>query len=121
VVHSEEMRLRILLNKVQAGFLVHVKASLGIELARQPVTLSYEQALATFRNEVNRKFPPIMASATRIRRSINETSSHGQGRSGRFGIGRGSPHGGRGRGGGVEAGEAEVARPVPLLIVHLLP
>jgi hypothetical protein len=88
MVHSEEMRLHILLNKVQADFLVHVKASISIELSRQPVTLIYEQALATFRNEVNRKFPPLMASATRTRRSINETASQGRGRGGRFGRGR---------------------------------
>jgi hypothetical protein len=62
VEHSPEMKLRILLNKVQADFLVHVKASIGIELSRQPITLTYEQALATFRNEVNRKFPPQMSS-----------------------------------------------------------
>jgi hypothetical protein len=101
VVPSPEMKLRILLNKVQADFLVHVKASIGIELTRQPITLTYEQALATFRNKVNRKFPPQMSSTTRTRRSINEMGQgrgRGRGRGGaRFG--RGRQHGGRGRGG----------------------
>jgi hypothetical protein len=64
VVHSPEMKLRTLLAKVSADFLTHVKASIGIELTRQPITLTYEQALAAFRNEVNRKFPPQMSSAT---------------------------------------------------------
>jgi hypothetical protein len=54
IVHSDEMKLRMLLHKVQTDFLVHIKASIGIGLARQPITLSYEQALATFTNEVNR-------------------------------------------------------------------
>jgi hypothetical protein len=99
IVHSDEMKLRILLNKIEADFLVRVKASIGIELTRQPITLSYEQALATFRNEVNRKFPPQMASATRTRRSINEMGTQGRGRGGRFGRGQATSHGGRGRGG----------------------
>jgi hypothetical protein len=96
IVHSDEMKLRMLQNKVQADFLVHVKASIGIILASQPITLSYEQALATFRNEVNRKFPPQMSTTTRTRRSINEMSAQGRGRGARFGRGRGPPHGGRG-------------------------
>jgi hypothetical protein len=110
VVHSDEMKLRILLNKIQADFLVHVKASIGIELTRQPITLSYEQALATFRNEVNRKFPPNMASATRTRRSINEMGTQGRGRGGRFGRGRAPSHGGRGRGGRGRGGRGRTPR-----------
>jgi hypothetical protein len=99
-VHSDEMKLRMLLNKVQADFLVHVKASIGIELARQHITLSYEQALATFRNEVNRKFLPQLSTTPRTRRSINEMSAQGRGRGARFGRGRGPPHGVRGQYGG---------------------
>jgi hypothetical protein len=101
VVHSPEMKLRTLLAKVNADFLTHVKASIGIELTRQPITLTYEQALAAFRNEVNRKSPPQMSSATKTRQNINELGQGaGRGRGGRFGCGRGNPqHGGRGRGG----------------------
>jgi hypothetical protein len=58
VVHSPEMKLSTLLAKVHADFLTHVKASIGTELTRQPITLTYEQALAAFRNEVNHKPPP---------------------------------------------------------------
>jgi hypothetical protein len=110
IVHSDEMKLRMLLHKVQADFLVHVKASIGIELARQPITLSYKQALATFRNEVNRKFPPQMSTTPRARRSINKMSVQGRGRGERFGRGRGAPHGGRGRGGRGRGGRGRPAR-----------
>jgi hypothetical protein len=84
VVHSPEMKLRILLHKVTADFLVPVKAGIGIELARIPMTMTYEQALAAFRNEVNRKFPPQMSSTTKTRRHINEVGG-GRGRGARFG------------------------------------
>jgi hypothetical protein len=57
--------------------------------------MTYEQALAAFRNEVNRKFPPQMSSTTKTRRKINEVGS-GQGCGGRFGR---ADHGGRSRGG----------------------
>ena len=83
------MKLRTLLNKINADFLGATKASLGVEMARIPMTMTYEQALASFRNEVNRKFPPQMTSAPRARRHINEVRG-----------GRGRSHnGGRGRGG----------------------
>jgi hypothetical protein len=48
MAHSPEMKLRILLTKVMADFLVPAKAGIGIELTRIPMTLTYEQALATF-------------------------------------------------------------------------
>jgi hypothetical protein len=99
-VHSPEMKLRILLQKVTADFLVPVKAGSGIDLARIPMTITYEQALAAFRNEVNRKFPPQMASTMKAQRHINKVSG-GRGRGARFGR---TDHGGheqgrKGRGG----------------------
>ena len=57
-VHSNEMKLRILLDKSNADFLDHTKAGIGIKLTRMPMTISYIQALPGFRNEVNRKFSP---------------------------------------------------------------
>jgi hypothetical protein len=110
IVHSDEIRLRMLLNKVQADFLVHVKVSIGIELARQPLTLTYEEALATFRNKVNRKFPPQMWTTPRTRRSINEMSIQGRGRGGRFSRSRGNLHGGRGHGGRGRGGRGRPTR-----------
>jgi hypothetical protein len=97
VVHSQEMKLRILLTKVTADFLMPTKAGIGINLARIPMTLTYEQALAAFRNEVNHKFPPQMSSTIQARRNINEVGrGRGRGRGGCFGQGQ---QGGRGRGG----------------------
>jgi hypothetical protein len=81
VVHSPDLKPRTLLGKVHADFLTHVKASIGIELTRQSIMLTYEQALAAFHNEVNRKPPPQMSSATKTRRNINKLGQGaGQGR-----------------------------------------
>jgi hypothetical protein len=89
------MKLRILHEKVTADFLTPTKAGIGIDLARIPMTLTYEHALAAVRNEVNRKFPPQMSSTTQTRRNINKIG-RGRGCGGRFA--RGQP-GGQGRGG----------------------
>jgi hypothetical protein len=79
-----------------ADFLMPTKAGIGIDLARIPMTLTYKQALAAFRNEVNRKFPFQMSSTIQeARRNINKVG-RGRGRGGRFGRGQ---QGGRGRGG----------------------
>ena len=105
-VYSDLHKLRILIRKVDADFLAHTKTSINIELTRDPVTITYDQALTTFRNEVNLKFPPQVANMRRTRR-INEMGTYydrysytgyerGRGRRGRsHGRGRG---GGRGRG-----------------------
>ena len=124
VVHSNEMKLRILMSKVQADFLQNVKAALNVDLSRIPMTLTYEDALATFRNAVNQKYPPNVGSANQRVRRINEVvgqygrgggrnSGSGRGRGGRaqyknyYSGGRGNPRGrgarfngrgGRGRG-----------------------
>ena len=100
-VHSQNMKIRILLNKVKADFLVHAKAGINIELTKIPITMTYERALATFRNEVNCKNPPQVSRANthRERRSLRELNSslpNGRGR-GR-GKGRGRGYSGRGRG-----------------------
>ena len=56
-VYSNEMKLRILLDKVNADFLAHTKAGIGVELTRMLMTMSYIQALSGFSNEVNQKLP----------------------------------------------------------------
>ena len=94
-VHSDAMKLRILNRKILADFLQTTKASINLELARVPITMTYENALSAFRNQVNQKFPPEMSSARRTRH-INETSTRSGGRGGRSG--RGFNRGGRGRG-----------------------
>ena len=98
-VYSDQMKLRTLNKKVQADFLTSLKAGINIELTKIPVTMTYSQALSAFRNEVNRKFPPELASKNNTRaRRINETSRNG-GRGGGRGRGRGRGHDRGGRGG----------------------
>ena len=84
-VYSNEMKLRVLLQKVNADFLQSVKAAMSIELTRIPLMMTYEQALMTFRNEVNRKHPPGMTSNNSRPRRVNEVNNRG-------------PRPGRGRG-----------------------
>ena len=73
-VYSDEMKLRTLVKKVNADFLNSAKATINLELSRVPRTITYEHALATLRNEVNRKFPPDVSSSQRSRR-INQVNS----------------------------------------------
>ena len=104
-VHSNSMKLRILMSKVQVDFLEQTKAALNIEMSKSPMTLTYEDALSTFCNAVNLKHPPVILLPNNRSRRINETSqgrgnpgggrmSRGRGR----GAGRSRSLGGRGRG-----------------------
>ena len=100
-VHSDNMKLRILLDKVRCEWFTAIKTSISIELTKVPVTYTFSQALMAFRNEVNRRFPPG-SSPSKIKRTIQQLEGGGdrsqQGR-GYFG-GRGRGRGGRGRGRG---------------------
>ena len=102
-VHSDNMKLRILLDKISCDFLNPTKASINVELSRIPMTYTYDQALMAFRTEVNKKFPPG-SSAAKIKRRIQENNSKGQdrrkGRDNYRGPGRGRGRGRGGRGGG---------------------
>ena len=111
IVHSDEMKLRTLIEKVKCDWLTPVKAGISIELTKIPVTYTYDQALNAFRTEVHKKHPPTMNTQQRSRRHIQETSQSGRGRGqgnryhgrGQGGYGRGGRGGrssGRGRGGG---------------------
>ena len=102
IVHSDPMKIRMLIDKIKADFLTPTKAQLEIELSRVPMTMTYEQSLALFRNMVNQKHPPQVGAANqRSRRHINETSTStgGRGFKGRGGGGRGGRGGRQGRGG----------------------
>lgn len=99
-VYSDHMKLRILHRKISADFLQHVKASINVELNRDPVTITYAQALSVFRDEVNRKFPPEVSNNNSRARRVNEANTGGRGGRGRGRGGRGrGGRGGRGRGG----------------------
>lgn len=81
-----------------------VKAQFEIELSRIPMTITYGQSLAFFRNMVNQEHPPQMRTVqNRARRQVNEVSTGGRGSRGRAGFERGSrggQQGERGRGSG---------------------
>ena len=89
-VYSNEMKLCILLQKINADFLQSGKAAMGIELARTPLTTTYEQALMTFCNKVNRKHPPGMSGNNSRLRRINEVNNRGNRSNNTRGRGRGS-------------------------------
>ena len=111
-VHSDEMKLRILLPKISADFLKQTTAAINVEIAKVPMTITYADAISTFRNAVAQKYPPDVGNANnRTRRVVNEVYSGrgGGGRGGRFGRGGGRyrnnhPYGNRGRGRGRYGG-----------------
>ena len=96
-MHSESMRLRILTKKVNADFLATSKAAIMTQMTAIPMNMTYIQALATFRQEVNRKFPPSISSRRPTRRVQQSDRGRGRGRNTR---GRGGRYNGRGRDGG---------------------
>ena len=71
-VHSNDMRLSILNIKILADLLQATKASIKLDLAKTPVTITYENSPAAFRNQVNHKVPPDLSSSNnRKTRRIN--------------------------------------------------
>jgi len=93
VVHSNEMRLRTLMEKVNADFLQSAKTAFEIMMDQTPMTLTFEAAMTTFRNAVRKKFPTSVTgttTATRgVRRQVQESNRGGSGRGGRGRGGRG--------------------------------
>ena len=57
-VYSNVIRLRILNRNILVDFLPGTKASINTVLAKTPVTITYENELAAFRNHVNHNFLP---------------------------------------------------------------
>ena len=51
-VYSDQMKLCILYNKINADFLTQTKTSIQIELSRVPITKTYAHAKTIFRNQV---------------------------------------------------------------------
>ncbi len=48
IVHSDSMKIRMLIDKIKADFLTPTKAKLKIELSRTPLTITYEQSWLYF-------------------------------------------------------------------------
>ena len=95
-VHSNEMKLRILIDKVRAQFLDQTKATIQIKLVEVPLNFTYEQAIQLFRNTVNQRYPQREAG-TNPRRQMNELGSRFNRNNRRHG-GRFQRHHGRGFG-----------------------
>ena len=72
-VYSNEMKLRCLIGKIDADFLQTHKSSVSLEMARIHLTMTYELALKTFRDEVTRKFPPDIGSGPNRVRRVQQT------------------------------------------------
>ena len=98
-VYSDISKLRMLQRKIKADFLEGARNSIELELARSPMVMTYDVALATYRNAVNHKFPNGMLAQRKTRR-IQQTHQYRptRGHGGRGG--RGGQRGGRGRHGG---------------------
>jgi hypothetical protein len=96
-VYSDEMKLRILLRKIKADWLMTTKKAIEVGTANEVKSYTYEHALSAFRNEVNAKFPPGTTQA-KSRRTMQELTGRGSG--GGRGFQRGGRGSGRGRGRG---------------------
>ena len=107
-VHSDQHKLRILLNKVKCEWLNPLKASIGIELSRTQNTFTYAQALVAFKTEIHKKFPPG-SNPMKIKRTMQELEGH-RGDSYRGGYGGRGRGRGRGRGGGRGQGRGRGGR-----------
>ena len=57
-VYSDKLKLRMLAQKINMEFLLSIKSTVNVELTKLLVTMIYNQALMTFRNEVNRTSHP---------------------------------------------------------------
>jgi hypothetical protein len=75
IVHSDSMKIQMLLDKIKADFLTPMKAQLEIELSCL-MTMTYEQSLSLFRSMVKQKHPPqIGVAQTSVQRNVNETNT----------------------------------------------
>ena len=69
-VHSNGMKLIILLKKVNANFLQQIISSIEVDMTRIPTAMTYKIALTNFRNKMNSKFSNPTSTPHRARRQI---------------------------------------------------
>ena len=95
-VHSDQMKLRTLLENLTCDWLGQIKSSIKVRLFDWPMTYTFAQALQVFKTEVNIKHPPGAIQTKRVQELTKGRGGRGRGRdSGRY-AGRGIF--GRGRG-----------------------
>ena len=66
------MKLRILCQEVMADFIQHSKASINIEPAIASITITYQEALTSFWNQVNIKYPPEVSFSRNRKRIVRK-------------------------------------------------
>ena len=64
-VHNDEMKLRMLNNKVKTDYLVTIKTNIEMQMNMVPTNITYSVALANYRNTVNQKFSNTAVNNTR--------------------------------------------------------
>ena len=95
-VHSDQMKLIILLEKVTCDWLGQIKSSIKVRLYDRPMTYTFAQALQAFKTEVHIKYPPGSIQNRRVQELSKRRGRRGRRRDsgkyagrGRFGRGRG--------------------------------
>lgn len=81
VVYSEEMKLRVLNDKIKADFLTATKISLKVEMNKMSMTLTFDMALKSYRDVSNEANPASSIHQSRSQRrgacSVNQMDSWG--------------------------------------------
>ena len=79
-VHNDEMKLRMLNNKIKYDFLLAMKTNIEMQMNMVPMNMTYSAALANYRNTVNHKFLNTAVNNTITRQRVQYTNT---GRGGR--------------------------------------
>ena len=74
IVHTGEAKLRLLNNKIRADFMITMKTHIEMEMIKVPCTMTFQAALANYRNTVNQKYPHDQQ--THKKRRIQNTNSN---------------------------------------------
>ena len=96
-VHSDQIKLRTLLEKVTCDWLDQIKSSIKVRLSDRPMTYTFAQALQAFKTEVNIKHPPGAIQTIRVKELAKRIGGRRRERDSRIYAGRGGF--GRGIGG----------------------
>ena len=57
VVHTDEMKLRMLNKKIKADFLSSMKTNIEMQMNMVPMVMTFESAMSNYRNTVNQHHP----------------------------------------------------------------
>ena len=65
-VHSDQMKLRTLLEKMTCDWLGQIKSSIKVRLSDRSMTYTFAQALHALKTELNIKYPPGAIQTIRV-------------------------------------------------------